>query len=117
MKIKLDENIPSDVMSSNVLQHDIDTVELEGLSGAVDATVWQAAQREGRFFVTQDLDFSDLRAFAPGTHNGLLLIRLRTPSRRVLTERLIELLSMEEAETWSGAFVVATDSKLRVRRA
>lgn len=82
-----------------------------------DSTVWQAAQREGRFFVTQDLDFSDLRVFAPGTHCGRLLLRLGTPSRQKLNQRLEELLRLDDVETWGGAFVVATDSKLRVRRA
>jgi hypothetical protein len=34
------------------------------------------AQRAGRFLVTQDLDFSDVRRFEPGSHHGLLLVRL-----------------------------------------
>ncbi len=116
MKIKLDENLPSDMLTSLRLLHDIDTVEEEGLSGKDDSAVWQAAQLEGRFFVTQDLDFSDLRVFSPGTHCGLLLLRLGNPSRQKLNQRLEELLRLDDVETWVGAFVVATDSKLRIRR-
>lgn len=96
---------------------DVDTVEHEGLSGADDQTIWEAAQREGRFLVTQDLDFSDLRAFTPGTHHGVLLMRISNPSRRRLSARLFEIFQCEDVESWKGCFVVATDSKLRVRRA
>lgn len=116
MKIKLDENIPSDLVVFLSFMDDVDTVEKEGLTGKRDDEVWLAAQREGRFLVTQDLDFSDTRKFAPGTHCGLLLIRLKNPSRRSLNAKLDEVFRFEEVESWSGCFVVVTDSKLRVRR-
>jgi predicted nuclease of predicted toxin-antitoxin system len=66
--------------------------------------------------LTQDLDFSDVRQFAPGTHPGVVLIRLRDPSRRQLTERLRQVLSAHAIESWARCFVVITDRKLRVRR-
>lgn len=48
--------------------HDVDTVPEEHLSGRPDAEIWQIVSAEGRFLITQDLDFSDTRQFAPGTH-------------------------------------------------
>jgi len=48
----------------------------ENLGGRDDDTVWAAAQAEQRFLVTQDLDFSDARRFVPGTHAGVLIVRL-----------------------------------------
>ncbi len=53
--------------------------------------VGSAAQRDGRFLITQDLDFSDARRFAPGTHYGILLMRLRSPGRLELVDRDQEL--------------------------
>jgi Domain of unknown function (DUF5615) len=50
--------------------------------------VWQAAQEGRRFLITQDLDFSDVRRYAPGTHHGLLLVRLPQPGRTALFERI-----------------------------
>lgn len=96
--------------------HDVDTVPSENLRGAVDEKVWAAAQTAGRFLITQDLDFSDIRRFSPGTHHGILLVRLAAPGRRALASRIRELFSTEQVESWSTCFVVATDSKLRVRR-
>jgi predicted nuclease of predicted toxin-antitoxin system len=77
MRLKLDENLPaSTAIRLRALGHDVHTVLEEGLSGRPDNDVWQAAQTEARFLVTQDLDFSDERRFAAGTHAGLLLVRL-----------------------------------------
>jgi predicted nuclease of predicted toxin-antitoxin system len=117
MKIKLDENLPSSLAASlSALQHDVDTVPGEGLRGRADPDIWQAAQTAGRFLITQDLDFSDVRRYVPGTHYGVLLIRLRIPGRRALFRRVRDLFMAEEVESWRGCFLVATDVKLRVRR-
>jgi predicted nuclease of predicted toxin-antitoxin system len=117
MKIKLDENLPARLVSIlSQLGHPTDTVFDEGLTGRADDTVWNAAQRSERFLITQDLDFSDIRRFQPGTHHGLLLVRLRLPGRTALLQRLESLFEQEDVESWSGCFVVVTDNKLRVRR-
>jgi predicted nuclease of predicted toxin-antitoxin system len=76
MKIKLDENLPARLVP--ILEqrgHDVHTVPEEHLGGGPDSEIWQAVNAEGRFLITQDLDFSDTRRFAPGTHTGLLLLR------------------------------------------
>jgi predicted nuclease of predicted toxin-antitoxin system len=89
MKIKLDENMPARLTSIlGKLGHEVDTVKSEGLVGRDDAAIWEGAQRTGRFLITQDLDFSDVRRYIPGYHNGLLLLRLRDPGRNALTRRI-----------------------------
>ena len=117
MKIKLDENIPIEVAAELSTQgHDVDTAPDQGLTGCPDADVWQEAQLSGRLFVTQDLDFSDVRRFAPGTHRGLVLVRLATPSRTALIAQIVAAFAGENVESWASAFVVLTETKLRVRR-
>jgi predicted nuclease of predicted toxin-antitoxin system len=117
MKIKLDENIPIRIASVlNRLGHETDTVPQEGLAGQNDIRVWEAAQRAGCFLITQDLDFSDIRRFIPGTHHGLLLIRLRDPGRSAIVERIQLLFKAEEVESWKGCLVVVTEHKIRIRR-
>jgi predicted nuclease of predicted toxin-antitoxin system len=115
MKIKLDENLPACLRAvlSN-LNHDVRTVGEENLSGATDSEVWETAQREARFLITQDLDFSDLRRFTPGTHRGVLIVRLRSPDRESLTRRVAGLFRHEDVNRWASCFVVATDRKVRV---
>jgi len=118
LKIKLDENLPSGLVEVlTALGHDADTVPQEHLAGHDDSEVWRAAQDASRFLITQDLDFSDIRRFEPGSHAGLLLVRLLEPSRTALLARVSELFKEEKVEEWQGCLVVATDRKLRIRRA
>ncbi len=117
MRIKLDENLP--VRLAAVLEnldHDVHTIAEENLSGKGDNEVWEAAQRDGRFLITQDLDFSDLRRFVPGTHCGILLVRLHAPDRQSLIVRVAQIFKQEDVSRWEGCFLVATEHKLRVMR-
>ena len=117
MKIKLDENLPVRLATLlNNIGHDVHTAYEEELVGRADSEIWAAAQQESRFLITQDMDFSDTRCFAPGTHHGLLLIRLHSPNRKNLIERIEGLFQKETVTDWVGCFVVATDRKIRVLR-
>ncbi len=55
--------------------------------GGSDPELWTRAEREGRTVITKDLDFSDGRRFTPGTHHGVVLVRLHAPSRLPLIQR------------------------------
>ncbi len=117
MKIKLDENLPAQLANSlRQLGHDVQTVPEEGLAGHVDADIWSAATSEQRFLLTQDLDFSNVTAFVPGTHAGILLIRMRVPGRLALVQAVTSVFEAEDVESWTGCFVVLTERKLRIRR-
>ncbi|MBI1870052.1 MAG: DUF5615 family PIN-like protein [Chlamydiae bacterium] len=116
MKIKLDENLPFRLVQMlEDLGHSADTVPQEGLSGKDDLEVWKEAQRVGAFFITQDLDFSDERRFSPGTHFGILLLRLHEPGRNALVERIEAVFRTEKVEKWMHCFVIVTEHKIRVR--
>jgi len=117
MNIKLDENMPAALVDAlQALGHDADTVPQQGIAGRDDRVVWNAAQRAGRLLITQDLDFSDVRRYRPGTHCDLLLVRLRKPGRAALTARVSAAFETEQVQTWQQCFVVLTDHKLRIRR-
>jgi len=117
VKIKLDENLPDRLVAVLAgLGHNVDTVRTEQLTGRADPDVWSAAQAAQRFLITQDLDFSDVRRFTPGTHAGLLLVRLTRPGRHALFERVLTVFQTEKIEEWTGCLVVATDQKIRIRR-
>ena len=117
MKFKLDENLPLQIAAEiRARMHDVETVGEEDVTGRLDVVIWQAAQREGRILITQDIDFSDTRKFQPGTHHGIVLIRLQSPSRRNLIIRATELFEAENVSGWAGCFVVVTERKIRVKR-
>jgi len=86
------------------------------LDGRADPDVWSAAQAAQRFLITRDLDFSDVRRYTPGTHAGLLVVRLTRPGRNALFERVSTAFQTEKIEEWTGCLVVATEQKIRIRR-
>jgi predicted nuclease of predicted toxin-antitoxin system len=117
MKIKLDENLPARLaFLLESMGHQVDTVADEELTGKPDTAVWTATQKEGRFLITQDLDFSDTRQFQPGTHPGLLLVRLREPGANALLQHVGRAFQDNPPESWAGCFIVLTEHKLRVKR-
>ena len=115
MKIKIDENLPVRLVRALTdLGHDVDSVAREGLSGGDDPEVWEAAQAAGRFLITQDLGFSDLRRYRPGTHCGVLIVHLKAPGREALLRHVQQVFATEDVSRWPGGFVVLTEHKLRV---
>jgi len=117
MKIKVDENLPLSLIDLLTARgHDVHSVYDEGLAGHDDMDVWQTAQREKRILVTQDLDFSNAGEFLPGTHSGILLIRLSSPNRRRLLVRVLEVFETEAVQQSSGCIIVVTDHNVRIRR-
>jgi predicted nuclease of predicted toxin-antitoxin system len=117
MRLKLDENIAAGAAARlAALGHDVDTVLDEKLGGRPDAEVWAAAQREARLLVTLDLDFSDGRKFAAGTHAGIVLVRLPDTEQWRVADYLAAWFSTPDASAWERCFVVATPTKVRVRR-
>ena len=118
MRLKLDENLPrSAAPRLAALGFDVDTVLDERLGGRDDGTVWAAAQRERRFLVTQDLDFSDVRKFVPGAHEGILIVRLPDSEQWRIGDHLVAWFSDPDARSWARCLVVATLNKVRVTRA
>jgi predicted nuclease of predicted toxin-antitoxin system len=117
MRIKLDQNLPAELMNGlGNLGHDVEHVYSEGLAGSPDLDVWRAAQAEQRLLITQDIGFGDERMFRPGTHSGLVLVRLKRPGRRAVASKVLAVFEVEDVGSWVGCFVVVSDSKLRVRR-
>lgn len=118
MKLKLDENMPAQLPGIlRSLGHDTDSVADEGLLGESDEAIWNAAQREKRLLVTQDMDFSDLRKLIAGDHFGPVLLRLRATSRRKLIDRVEAVFRSDDAAGWRGALVIVSEGRMKVRHA
>jgi predicted nuclease of predicted toxin-antitoxin system len=117
LAIKLDENLRrSHARFLRDLGYKADRVLDQGLSGASDEAVWERGVSEGRFLITLDLDFSDIRRFQPGSHPGILLIRARSKSREAVLEVLRRVLAEQPLEELRGCLAVADQNFTRVRR-
>ena len=117
MRVKLDENLGhSHAELVCAAGHVAMRVTEQGLSGAKDPAVWQHVCDTGRFFITLDLDFSDVRRFVPGTHPGILLIRARGKGRGAVARVLRRVLAEHGLKPLVGCLAVADESRTRIRR-
>ena len=83
MKLKLDENVHTDVAGALRAQgHDVLTVHDQGLAGRPDSDLARAVRAEQRGLFTFDLDFADPRLCPPAQFAGLVVLRLGAPTSR-----------------------------------
>ncbi len=118
MKFKLDENLPELVRDTlNELGHDAHTVAEEGLSGAQDATVLQACVAENRILITLDLDFSDIRAYPPGSYPGVWVLRPTKQTFNAIEALVRAGVRLSAVERVLGQLWVIDDKRVRIRDA
>lgn len=116
MRIKLDENLPAHALAIALgLGHDADSVNIEGL-GASDVEVLAAATRDGRLLITLDRRFGDVRAHPPGTHAGIVVLRVESQDAGAVTDAVRAFLSSDELGDVAGCVVVVRGHLVRVRR-
>jgi predicted nuclease of predicted toxin-antitoxin system len=117
-RLKVDENLPGDV--ADVLAadgYDALTVGDQGWEGTADGELWRRIQAEGRWLVTADKEFGNLRRYPAGTHAGVILLRSAEESRddySRLAEILVQRVKLDEI---AGAVIVVNRRGVRIRRA
>ena len=107
MKILVDEHIP--LMTVQVLPmmgHDVRDIRGTPDEGMQDDALWEMAQREERLLITTDKGFTRYRT---ASHHGMLIIRLRRPSRHKIHQRIMQALRQFDDAQWPGLLVVMRD--------
>ena len=90
--IKVDEDLPEDVARIfSEAGYIANTVIQQGWGGSKDEDLWERVQAEGRWLVTADKGFGDVRTYTPGTYVGIVLLRAEIESRRRYMELAEEL--------------------------
>ena len=117
LQIKVDEDLPEDVArlfsEAGYIAH---TVRQQGWGGIDDEDLWERVQDEGRWLITADRGFGDVRRYVPGTHVGIVLLRAMIESRRRYIELTQVALRSVRLEDVSGCLVVVTPRGIRIRR-
>jgi predicted nuclease of predicted toxin-antitoxin system len=117
VKVKLDENITT-AARALIAQHghDVDTVADEDLTGATDSVVIEACRSDERMLVTFDVGFGNLRAYPPGTYNGIVLLRVADQRPDATLDVLRRFLIEHALDELAGALIVVSDDRVRIRR-
>lgn len=116
MKVKLDENLPAslaDLLSSR--GHDVDSVLSEGLLGRDDPEIAAAAKADGRMLITLDKGFGDIRTYPPGTHPGIIVLRLPDESAGTVRQAVTDLVDHHRLDDLAGTVTVLHHGRLRIR--
>jgi len=117
VRIKLDENLPRRAAAVfDNAGHDVDTVEDEGLAGAPDPSVARAATNADRLIVTLDRGFGDIQSYPPGSHSGIVVLRVDDHSASAIVAALTALVSSTDLDSLKKCVAVYRDGELRVRR-
>jgi predicted nuclease of predicted toxin-antitoxin system len=117
LKFKLDENMPADLRARLREEgHDVRGVVDEGLRGADDPPVLQAATNEQRILMTFDLDFADIRCYPPGTHAGIVVFRLHNQRWKTLEGPLNRLLAARSLDNLEKGLAIVEETRARFRR-
>jgi len=117
VKVKLDENMPTDLGTLLVKGgHDVHGVLDESLGGSADSVIVEAARREERILMTFDLDFADVRNYPPGTHAGIVVFRLRDQRWATLAPPATRLLEQGKLEDLATSLAIVTETRVRLRR-
>jgi predicted nuclease of predicted toxin-antitoxin system len=99
------------------LGHDVSDVRDIGLGSASDDAIFAHAQTERRIIVSADLDFADVREYPPGSHAGIIVLRIPDHFRTAQINRTLEaaIPRLEEAGV-DGALVILETDTIRIRR-
>ena len=108
MKIFVDENIPL-ITVEELRSKAFDVADIRGSSeqGMPDEQLWLKVQEEKRLLITTDKGFSNYRNEA---HHGILIIRLRQPTRLKIHQRVMQAMTRYPEEQWPGLMVVMRDN-------
>lgn len=118
VKVKLDEDLPvtlTDLL--NAAGYEASRVFIQGMGGWKDERLWAAIQAEGRFFITADKGFGDIRRYPPGTHAGVLVLRPDEDGIRPLLALATRVIAHYRLDDLMGTITVVTLRGVRIRRA
>lgn len=117
MRLLADMHIaPGTVRFLRSLGHDVVRVDELLLPSAADEAIVAAATRDGRYILTQDLDFSASVALSGRTVPSVISLRLSSSRAERVNAVLQEVLPSLEKDLLEGAIVTVQDGRVRLRR-
>ena len=117
VSIKVNEDLPPAIAQVfGQAGHDTSTVLEQGWSGCSDEVLLARVRAEGRWLVTADRGFADMRQYAPGSYAGIILLQAVVESRRRYLALADAAARTLELERLGGCLVVVTPGRVRIRR-
>jgi predicted nuclease of predicted toxin-antitoxin system len=118
VRVNVDEDLPRQIVDMLSMKgHQAVSVLGQGWQGASDDVLWLRIQTGGRWLITGDKGFADLRRHPPGTHAGGILLRPGVESRAAYLQLAAAAFERLDLDHLAGAVIVVTNRGVRIRRA
>ena len=114
----IDEDMPRSLAAALVTAgHQVLEVRDAGLRGRADDEVFARAQADGRVLITSDLGFSNVLRYPPGSHAGIVVVRVpnEMPVAAVVRVAVAVLGGLEDVDL-VGSLVIVEQRRVRIRR-
>ncbi len=116
MKLKIDENLPQDLVSELAAAgHDAESVLMERMTGASDSELLETARREGRVVLTLDKGIANVNRFPPLAFAGIVLFRPNSMGRGEVLKFVRRRLPAVPGMKLEARLVIVTDRGIRAR--
>jgi len=117
IKLLLDENVPPSVaLELGRSNHDVIHVRDAGMLGRTDLEVKEFVLIESHCIVTLDSDFADIRNYPPGSHAGIIVLKLKYASSENVAKVLLGLLpKLLDIAIETGVLVITNGESYRLR--
>jgi predicted nuclease of predicted toxin-antitoxin system len=116
MLFKIDENLPVELAQFlSDLGHGTKTVNDQRLEGVNDRALLERCDKEKRTLVTLDIGFSDIRAYPPRDHEGIIVLRVGSQAKRHVLEVFKRLLPVIAQEPVKGRLWIVEENAVRIR--
>jgi hypothetical protein len=115
VRFKLDETLPSRLPLSSTMRAMTSTPSLPRVSPALPTRTSPPPTTAGRILISLDVGLGDIRAYPPGSHASIVVLRLADQSAATVTKAISDLASLAEPASLAGAVAVLRRGLLRIR--
>ncbi len=118
MKFFLDENLPLSLIDIfTEFGFEVEHAKTSGLRGATDKEIAKYALKHKAILVTKDLEFGSLLLYPPGSHYGLIVIRVPFNFKTDQIKRVVKnFISRTDADDLINTITIVEVGKYRSRK-
>lgn len=117
MKFLLDENIsPKTADFLRELGHDVMHLRDINLKGATDEKVISYAIKHGLILITIDRGFGNILDYPPGSHPGIIRLKLRYMPSKIVNSILKKFLKELNTQDICGNLAIVEKNRYRLRK-